>query len=76
MNKARRAKLNQIINTLTDLKAELDDVFSDEETALDNMPESLQDTDRYCAMEEACDNMSDAIDSLDDAIDLLESAME
>lgn len=75
MNKSRRARLNAIINALTELKSDLDTVFDEEDTAMNNMPESMQESDRYCAMEEACDNMSDALDALDEAIDSLESAM-
>lgn len=75
MNKSRRARLNAIINALTELKSDLDTVFDEEDTAMSNMPESMQESDRYCAMEEACDNMSDALDALDEAIDSLESAM-
>lgn len=76
MNKARRVSLNRIINALTELKDDLETVKGEEEEAMDNMPESLQDSDRYCAMEEAVDNMDNAIDELDDVIEYLESAME
>ena len=76
MNKARRAELNRIINAIQELKNDLEIVHDEEEEAMDNMPESLQDFDRYCAMEEAVDNMDNAIDELDDVIEYLESAME
>jgi len=72
MNKARRAALNAIVNGITELKDALENVHDDEETAMDNMPESLQETERYEIMEEAVDAMSDAIDALDEAIDALE----
>ena len=42
---------------------------------MDNMPESLQESQRYCDMEEAVDNMDSAIDSLDDAIDYIEGVI-
>lgn len=76
MNKARRAELNRIINAIQDLKSDLEIVHDEEEEAMDNMPESLQDSDRYCAMEEAVDSMDNALDELDDVIEYLESAME
>ena len=76
MNKARRAKLNSIINALGDLKSSLELVHDEEEETMDNVPESLQESDAYCAMEEAVDNMDTAMDALDEAIDALESAME
>lgn len=76
MNKARRASLNRIINAIQELKNDLEVVHDEEEDAMDNMPESLQDSDRYCAMEEAVDSMDNALDELDDVIEYLESAME
>ena len=75
MNKARRAKLNAVINALTELKDDLEIIHDEEDEAMENMPESLQESDRYYAMEEACDNMSDAMDALDEAIESLECAM-
>lgn len=75
MNKSRRARLNSIINTLNELRSDLETIHDEEDEAMSNMPESLQESDRYCAMEEACDNMSDAMDAMDEALDALESAM-
>lgn len=76
MNKARRAKINSIINGLNDLKSDLELVHDEEEETMENMPESLQGSARYEAMEEACDNMSDAMDALDEAIESLEAVMQ
>jgi len=76
MNKTRRAELNRIINTLTDLKYDIDIVKGDEEEAMDNMPESLQESDRYSQMESAVDAMDEAYGYIEDAIDRLEDAME
>ena len=76
MNKARRAKLNAIINALNDLRSDLELVHDEEQDVMDNMPESLQESERYERMEEAVDNMDDALSSLEDAVDSLECAME
>ena len=75
MNRARRAELNKIINTLRELRESIDVVRYDEETAMENMPESLQESERYDAMSEAVDAMSDAYDCIEEAIDRLEGAM-
>ena len=75
MNKARRAKLNAIINALNDLRSDLELVHDEEQDVMDNMPESLQESERYERMEEAVDNMDDALSSLEDAVDSLECAM-
>jgi len=76
MNKARRAELNRIINTLTDLKYDIEAVKGDEESAMDNLPESLQGSDRYEQMESAVDAMDEAYSYIEDAISNLEDAME
>lgn len=71
MNKSRRATLNMIANAIEELKAQLESVRDDEQDAFDNMPESLQESERGETMQEAIDNMEYAIDNLDDAIDNL-----
>lgn len=76
MNKARRKELDKIHSAILELYEALEDVMNEEEEARDNMPESLQDTDRYEAMEEAISNMEYAIDSLQEAMGYIESAME
>lgn len=76
MNKARRAELNRIINTLTDLKYEIESVKDDEESARDNLPESLRDSERYEQMDCAVNAMDEAYSYIEDAISNLEDAME
>lgn len=76
MNKARRAALNAIVNALTELKNDLDILRDEEQDAFDNLPESMQESERGEAIQEAADNLSDAFDSLEDAIDSIETAME
>lgn len=67
MNNARRKQLElaeQHIDTACDLvKSALDE----EQFSLDNVPESMQDSDRYYKMEDAIDCLSFALDSLTDA---------
>lgn len=46
----------------------IDDVLQDEDDSRDNMPESLQDTDRYVISEGSSEAMQEAIDNLDEAI--------
>ena len=43
---------------------------------MDNMPENLQESEKYCAAEEAVNNMDEAYDVIGEAIDSVESAME
>lgn len=51
MNNARRKKLQKIYDQLEELKEKLDFIIEDEQTALDNMPESMWETERYENME-------------------------
>lgn len=44
----------------------MEDILSEEEDARDNIPESLQDSDRYQVCEESCDLLEQAIDALDE----------
>ena len=74
MNARRRKQLEGIIDRLTDLRADLEQIMDEEIEARDNVPESLQDSERYYAMDEACNNMDSALNSIDEAIDYAESA--
>ena len=46
------------------------------EEAFDNLPESLEGSDRYEMMEEAVGNLDDALSLVEDTIECLESARE
>lgn len=76
MNNPRRKTIQEIIDELYDLRNILDDVFDEEETYRDNIPENLQGGERYEKSDEACDNLSDAVDGLDEVISSLETAIE
>ena len=76
MNKARRKELDRIHSAILELYESLENVMSEEEEARDNIPESLQESERYEAMEEAISNMEYAVDSLQEAMEYVESAME
>ena len=74
MNNMRRKKLSAIAAKIEELKSDLDLIREEEEEARDNLPESMQETDRYYAMDEACDNLENAVDSLDEALSSIEEA--
>ena len=59
MNNARRKQLQKIYDQLEELKEKLDFIIEDEQTALDNMPESMWETERY-------ENMESGLESLED----------
>ncbi len=76
MNKQRRKSIGEVISKLEELREELDGIMSDEQEAFDNLPESLQESDRGNAMQEAIDNLDYAMSSFEEAIEYLESACE
>ena len=73
MNKQRRkeladilAKLEELENLRSEIKERLETVRAEEEEALDNLPESLQDSERGQQMQEYIDTLDEAIDNLDE----------
>lgn len=65
MNKARRKELGRIVDELENLRDALDAVACEERECYDNLPESLQESERGCAMEEAADGLDDICSELD-----------
>lgn len=68
MNKDRRKRLKTIVDQGNQLLEDLRAIQEEEQNALDNIPESLQGTDRYADMETAAELLEEATDSLDDLI--------
>ena len=73
MNKERRAKLVDLRERITAIKAELEEVKDGEQDAIDNMPESLQDGERGQAMAGNVEIIDDVIDYLDQSEESLSS---
>lgn len=53
MNKNRRKAIESIIDNLMDLSSEIEGIINDEQDALDNIPESLQESERANTMRDA-----------------------
>lgn len=71
MNRDRRRRLRAVIERASELQEQLNAIAEDEQEALDNMPESLQETERYSTMEENVEAITDAMDSLGEIIERL-----
>ena len=74
MNKQRRANLSQALTYLKAAMEIVNDVKRGEEDAMNNMPENLQESERYYTLEEnveALDAIADSIDEVCDTIDEL-----
>ena len=72
MNNKRRKEISKISSILEDAKSRLSTVIDEEQEAFDNMPESLQGSERGCESEEALDSMNDSLDSIESAIEYLD----
>lgn len=72
MNNKRRKEISKIVSTLEEVRDRLSEVVDEEQSAFDNMPESIQGSDRGCESEEAIGYLSDALDSVESALDYLD----
>ena len=72
MNNKRRKEISKIVSTLEEVRDRLSEVVDEEQNAFDNMPESIQGSDRGCDSEEAIGYLSDALDSVESALDYLD----
>lgn len=74
MNNTRRKEINAIISSLETIKDDIDNIMSDEQDYLDNIPENLQGSERYETAESAVDSLQEAIDNIDSVLENLETA--
>lgn len=73
MNAARRKKIQKAIEMIADARAMLEEAKDEEQDAFDNMPESIQYSERGETMEEYIDSLEEAISSLEDVEELEDS---
>lgn len=74
MNNKRRKELDEIYDSIEDIKYKLESILADEENYRDNIPENLQGSERYETADEACDALSNAVDSVDEIFEYIEQA--
>ncbi len=75
MNKQRRKWIDELIDKVSALKDEIDEVLQEEQDYYDNMPENLQSSERGETAEEAIYSLEEAESCLDDCISNLEGAI-
>ena len=75
MNKKRRELLKSARPFLTQAASIIERAAEQESDCLDNMPENLQDTDRYEKMEKAVANLEAALEHIENAQDYLSEAI-
>ena len=71
MNAKRCGELEKINEQIGDLRTQLEDILADEQEYFDNMPESLQGSERGQASENAISDIECAISDLNDVDDYL-----
>ena len=76
MNKQRRKYLAEAVDKLNEAMSIVEDVRNDEQDAFDNMPESLQCSERGEQMEEYIDNLAEAYDNISDVADALQEIID
>lgn len=76
MNKERRKRLKDAVEKIYEAIAIIEEVRDDEETARDNLPENLMNSQKWEDMEEMVDALNDHIDSLEDRASELEEITE
>lgn len=74
MNKARRKAIEDIQSKIIELKELIESVCEEEQEAFDNLPESIQYSERGDAMQEAIDNLESACSSCEEVEDYLTDA--
>lgn len=72
MNKARRNELAKIKDVIEIERGKLQIVCEEEQDTMMNIPENLQECERYYNMEAYVEFMAEAIEHLDDVIDILD----
>lgn len=76
MNAQRRKAIDAITDKLLELKEELESLRDEEQECYDNLPESLQYSERGEAMEENVSDLDEACDELDTVISNLADLIE
>ena len=83
MNDARRRRIRKIIKMVSnpnpewdEIQMELSDLLDEETEAMENIPESMQDTQRYEICEESVDHLEAALSAADVDEDDPDSVLE
>ena len=69
MNKERRIRLQSVLKQLEIAKDILEEILNEEQEYYDNMPESIQSSQKGEDVDIVIENLTGAFDSLEEAID-------
>lgn len=74
MNKERRKRVDAIIESLGSLQSDIEEVLTEETEYRDNIPENMQQSEKYETADGNCDCLQSAYDSIEEAIEQLEES--
>lgn len=75
MNKERRKQIQDVLDRLDGVMAEIETIASEERDYYDNMPENMKSGDKEQAASDAADALDQARDSVESAIDDMNNAI-
>lgn len=75
MNKSKRKRLEKAVTFMELALDVISDVRYEEQDSMSNMPENLQNSDRYSDMESAVDNMEDSEEIIKEILELISEAI-
>ena len=76
MNNIRRKAIQKVIDSIEELKEEVETLAKEEQECFENIPESFYGSERYERAEQAVDNLESASFSFEELIDYLNAAIE
>ena len=83
MNNQRRKTIGSLLAQIDEIKTKIESIHEDannvwdeEQEAMDCMPENLWESEQYEKMEEAVSNLEDAVYTLDDIISSLDEVID
>lgn len=74
MNDKNRKQIQKWIDNLEEIKTGIEKMVFEETDKYDNMPESLQETERGESIQEAIENLDSSTMSIDESIEYLQEA--
>ena len=75
VNETKRKSLRDALSLISRAIIITESVCDKEQDAMDNLPENLQCTERFEAIENAVDNLNDAVEKMEEAKSQIEAAM-
>lgn len=72
MNRDRRKRLMQLSEKLSEVRTSLESILEEEENAFDNLPESIQESEKGERMQEYIENIGEAISNIEETEACLE----